>query len=112
MASEAASKKGDSYLEEADKVLKKTSIFGFLSGKSSRYEDAAELFVKAGNSYKLANQWQSAGDAFLQAANNTLLTDMPGDAVNYYVEAANAFKKINPDSAISAFNRAIELYNN
>ena len=37
----------------------RTLIFGF--GKTQKYEDAADAFVKAGNAYKLANLWQSAG---------------------------------------------------
>jgi alpha-soluble NSF attachment protein len=111
MASAAASKKGDEYMAEADKALKKKSIFGAFLSKSAKYEEASEFFVKAGNSYKLANQWQSAGEAFTLAARNTLLTDMPGDAVNYFVEAGNAFKKINPNDAVNSFNEAITLYN-
>lgn len=111
MAAAAASRKGDEYMAEANKVLSKRSIFGGLLSKSTKYEEAAEFFVKAGNSYKLANQWQSAGEAFTLAARNTLLTDMPGDAVNHFVEAGNAFKKINPSEAISSFNEAIKLYN-
>ena len=54
-----ASGKGDVFWQEAEKALNRTTIFGF--GKSQKYEDAAEAFVKAGNAYKLANLWESAG---------------------------------------------------
>lgn len=49
----------------------RTLIFGF--GKTQKYEDAAEAFVKAGNAYKLANLWQSAG------------------SISFYVIYANVF---------------------
>lgn len=61
------------------------SVFGI--GKYQKYEDAAELFTKAGNAFKLANQWQSAGNAFIKAANSFEQTETPNDAVNSYIEA-------------------------
>jgi hypothetical protein len=51
--------KGDAFWQEAEKALNRTTIFGF--GKSQKYEDAAEAFVKSGNAYKLSNLWESAG---------------------------------------------------
>jgi hypothetical protein len=41
-------KKGDEYYEKAEKTLNKWSLF---SG-NTKYEEAAELFERAGNSYK------------------------------------------------------------
>lgn len=84
-AAGAASSKALAYLADADKALKRTTIFGF--GKNQKYEDAAELFTKAGNAFKLANQWQSAGEAFLKSASSIANTESPSDAVNSYTEA-------------------------
>jgi alpha-soluble NSF attachment protein len=42
-------KKGDEYMEKAEKALNKWSLF---SG-NSKYEEAAELFERAANSYKV-----------------------------------------------------------
>lgn len=101
--------KGDFFLAEADKALKRTTLFGF--GKSQKYEDAAAAFTKAGNAFKLANLWESAGEAFLKAADCLEHENETSDATNKLVEAANSYKKINPVKAIKTFNRVIELYN-
>eukprot|EP01036_Dinobryon_divergens_P026855 gene26855-35547_t len=109
----AASAKGDSFRAEGEKALKRTLIFGF--GKTQKFEDAAEAFVKAGNAYKLANLWQSAGDCFLQAADSQ--SQLGAESIGHHdiaaklIEAANCYKKISPVDAVSAFRRAIDLYN-
>jgi alpha-soluble NSF attachment protein len=101
---------GEGYVAEAHKALNRSTIFGF--GKQQKYEDAADLFTKAGNAFKLSNQWQSAGDAFLQSSEAWMQAgDNKTDAVNQIVEAGNCYKKINPVDAVKAFQRAIEHYN-
>jgi alpha-soluble NSF attachment protein len=106
-----ASARGDAAREEGNKALNRTIIFGF--GRSQKYEDAAEHFKTAGNAYKLANLWQSAGDAFLQAADAYLKADASSgnEATSAVVEAAQSYKKINPSDAVSAYRRAIDMYN-
>ncbi len=89
--------------------MTRSTIFGF--GKVKKYEDAAEAFIKAGNSFKLGNQWQSAGDAFKKACECLMFTDSELDAVNNLVEAGNCYKKINPVDAIQTFMQAIGMYN-
>lgn len=101
--------KGDSFLAEGEKALKRTTLFGF--GKSQKYEDAAAAFTKAGNAFKLANLWESAGEAFMKAAECLEHENEGSDATNKLVEAANCYKKINPVKAIKTFNRVIEAYN-
>ena len=56
--------RGDHFLAEADKHLKKFSFFG----AGSKFEDAAECFSKAGNCFKVEQKWQEAGEAYMQAA--------------------------------------------
>lgn len=108
----AASAKGDGYVIEANKTLSKTSILSvFGMGKSQKYEDAADLFTKAGNAYKLANQWQSAGNAFLKASECLRNSDSANDALNSLVEAGNCFKKVSPEDAVRTFLDVIALYN-
>ena len=102
--------KGESFLAEAQKALNRTTIFGF--GKQQKYEDAADFFTKAGNAFKLANEWDRAGKAFLDCAKAWQLAgDNKSDVCNAYVEAGNCFKKSNPVAAVEAFNQAIEMYN-
>ena len=110
MSNDANTTRADGFKAEALRALNRSTIFGF--GKSQKYEDAAEAFIKAGNAYKLANQWQSAGDVFLQAADaygkaGDFSTEIPQSIV----EAANCYKKINPLDAVNTFRKAIDLYN-
>lgn len=49
MNAEASKEKADSLVAQAKKRLNSWSLFN-----SSKYEDAAELFEKAANNYKLA----------------------------------------------------------
>jgi alpha-soluble NSF attachment protein len=105
----SSSSKADLYKAEGNKALNRTTIFGF--GKAQKYEDAADSFKKAGIAYKLANQYQSAGDVYLQSADAYINVDSQSEAINQIVEAAGCYKRINPESAITAYERAIELYN-
>lgn len=97
-------------MSEGRKALNRTTIFGF--GRQQKYEDAADYFTKAGNAYKLAGAMDDAGNAFLECANAyEQAGDNKNDVVNAFVEAGNCFKKTNPVSAVTAFQKAIELYN-
>lgn len=98
-SSSSDSSKGDNFKAEALKSLNRFTIFGF--GKAQKFEDAADLFTKAGNAYKLANLWESAGESFNQAADSFISagqisgnTFNSSDAVNAYAEAGNCFKKV------------------
>ncbi|RYD70705.1 MAG: hypothetical protein EOP84_26235 [Verrucomicrobiaceae bacterium] len=105
--------KGDVFMAEAEKALSKSSlgsIFGF--GKTQKFQDAAESYVKAGNAYKLSNFYESAGAAFLKAAENYAQAEnCQSDVVNQLVEAANNFKKCDAVRAIQVFQQAIDHYN-
>lgn len=105
--------KGDSYMAEGEKALNKQSFsfFGIGGSSTQKYEDAGELFVKAGNAYKLHNLHESAGNAFLRAADAYGRADAGTEAVNHLVEAANNFKKIHPKKAIEVYQQAIEKFN-
>lgn len=101
--------KGDQLMNEGNKALNRTLIFGF--GRQQKYEDAADNFNKAGNAYKLSNRWESAGNAFLKSAEAWLEAgDNKTDATNAIVEAGNCFKKVNPVEAIRSYQRAIGMF--
>jgi hypothetical protein len=51
----SAEAKAADYYAQAQKALKKTSFFSFGSG-SQKFEDASDLFEKAGNQYKVARK--------------------------------------------------------
>lgn len=105
--------KGDALIAEAERTLNRSSVASFFGFSSTqKYEDAGEIFVKAGNAYKLANLYESAGNAFLRAAESYAKAEnCATEVVNHMVEAANNFKKINPVKAIETFQQAIERYN-
>lgn len=106
----AQSAKGDQFRADAVKAMNKSSLFSF--GSTRKYEDAADLFVKAANSYKLANQSLSAGDAYLEAAEAwSKVGDNASDVVSCVAEAAQQYRKIDPAKAVDTYRRAIDMYN-
>lgn len=84
------------------------SLFG---SSSSSSEDAADMFVKAANSFKLAKAWKRAGDAFTRAAQlYEMSSDTSYDGASKYCDAAKAYRNVSPDKALEAYGDAIRLY--
>ena len=75
---------------QAEARLNKFSLFN----KSAKFEDAAELFKKAANQYKVAQFWPEAGKAFSRAAECYLQLDQSHDAASSYIDAAVCVKKV------------------
>ncbi|KAL0209024.1 hypothetical protein P9112_011611 [Eukaryota sp. TZLM1-RC] len=96
----------DQLFEQAEKRLKRFFSFG-----SAKYEDAAELFVRAANSYKLKKQWRKAGDSFKRAADcATHVEGQEFEIGNQLANAANCYKKVDTSLAVSCFNEASETF--
>jgi alpha-soluble NSF attachment protein len=57
--------KGDAFVKEAQGMLAKKSWFG---SKARSAEDAAEIYEKAANAYKIGALNQEAGDSYKKAA--------------------------------------------
>uniref|UniRef100_A0AAY5L555 N-ethylmaleimide-sensitive factor attachment protein, alpha a n=1 Tax=Esox lucius TaxID=8010 RepID=A0AAY5L555_ESOLU len=84
-------------IAEADKKRKCSRGFGILFGGSSRkYEEACDMYVRAGNMFKMAKNWSAAGSAFSQAAQLHLQMDNKLDGAINFLDAGNAFKKVDP----------------
>jgi alpha-soluble NSF attachment protein len=101
--------KGDMLMREAEKKLKG----GFLSnlmGAGSRYEDAADLYIKAGNAFKLAKNWEAGAEAFRKAAGCYMHAQSAHEAATAYINAANCIKKANPRESIDLLQQAVEVY--
>ncbi|KAM3717274.1 Alpha-soluble NSF attachment protein [Dirofilaria immitis] len=84
-------------LEDAEKKAKGGS--GFFSGLfgNAKAEEAADLFVQAGNLFKISKLWREAGDAFVRSAEiHAAATDRKHDAASNFAEAANCYRKVNP----------------
>ncbi|XP_006659269.1 alpha-soluble NSF attachment protein 2 [Oryza brachyantha] len=96
--------RGDDFEKKAEKKLSGWGIFG------SKYEDAADLFDKGANSFKLAKNWSRAAQVYIKIANCHLKGDSKHEAASAYVEAANCYKKFSPQEAAQALNQAVNLF--
>lgn len=99
--------KADDYRKQAEKKLK--SLFGMFSGPG-KYEDAAELFEKAANNYKLAKCWVDCADMYQRLADCHIKMDSKYEAASALVEAAKAAGKQDPTKSQQMLERAVEMY--
>ncbi|KAL1936172.1 hypothetical protein VTP01DRAFT_306 [Rhizomucor pusillus] len=96
-------------LQQADKRLNSWSWFS----SGNKEEDAAALYEKAGNTFKLAQRWSEAAEAFIKAAqlfNNGAETQY--EASKAYENAAKCYKKSSPEEAVKALQDAIKIDTN
>lgn len=84
--------------------------FSFFSSSSAKYEEAHDLYVQAGNAYKIDKMWKESGDCFCKAAEMSLKGDEKDDAANDFWTASKSYKKSNPELAVAALQKTIELY--
>ncbi|EXB25858.1 Alpha-soluble NSF attachment protein [Morus notabilis] len=110
------------------KAEKKLSGWGLFS---SKYEDAADLFDKAGNCFKLAKSYVNgggmdlgsgllpygfevlgdrAGATYIKLANCHLKLESKHEAAQAYVDAAHCYKKTSINEAISCLEKAVHLF--
>jgi len=91
------------------KKAEKNARGSFMGG--AKYEEAAELFTKAGNTFKISKQWDKAGDAFVRAAECYLkLKDVNYEAAQNYINAVLCYKKTNVTVAVQCMRRGIEIF--
>lgn len=103
----------ENLIAEAEKKLSaKSSFFKSLFSSPTTTEDAAELFVRAGNQLKLAKSWLRAGDAFTRAAETYAAggSDTEFEAASKYAEAGKMYKNVEVAKAIVAFEAAVKLH--
>ncbi|KAI3748896.1 hypothetical protein L6452_12310 [Arctium lappa] len=96
--------KGDDFQRQAEKKLKGWALFG------SKHEDAAELYEKAGNFYKLGKSWDKAGAVYVKLAECYLKMDSKHEAANAYADAAHCYKKTNTAECVSHLEKALNLF--
>ncbi|XP_054799902.1 alpha-soluble NSF attachment protein 2 [Prosopis cineraria] len=89
---------------KAEKKLNSWGLFG------SKYEDAADLFDKAANSYKLAKAWDKAGSTYIKLANCYIKVESKHEAAQAYVDAAHCYKKTNINEAVSCLDKAVNAF--
>ncbi|PIN13349.1 Protein required for fusion of vesicles in vesicular transport, alpha-SNAP [Handroanthus impetiginosus] len=96
--------RAEDFEQRAEKKLSGWGIFG------SKYEDAADLFDKAANAYKLAKSWDQAGAVYVKLANCHLKLDSTHEAANAYADAAHCYKKTNTKESISCLEQSVNLF--
>jgi len=103
----SSNEKGQELMESALKRTRSWSLFG---NNNSKFEDAAELYTKAANQFKLAKSWERACDAYSKAAECNIKAQSKHEAATNYINAANCIKKDKPEEAIRLYHIAIELF--
>lgn len=101
--------KAESFLSDAQTTISKKTWFA--SSTERKYEDAAELFDKAANAYKIGGFYQESGDAYIKAADihKDQLHNI-SDACKALSNAGSSYSKVSPIDAITAYRGAITLY--
>ncbi|KAI8053706.1 soluble NSF attachment protein [Syncephalis plumigaleata] len=90
------------------KATKKANYTGWFGG--NKYEEAAELYGRAANQFKLAKLWKEAGDCFYRQADMQTRIQERDEAAPTFVAASKCYKKSNPEDAVAALKMAIEIY--
>jgi alpha-soluble NSF attachment protein len=103
-----AERKGDELVAEADKKQKSAS--SWFGSKTSKMEEATELYDKAAAQYKLSKSWQEAGDAYVKAAELCEKTKNDTEGCNYYINAAKAYKNISAKDSLKYYKIAVDLH--
>lgn len=96
--------RAEEFEKKAEKKLNGWVLFG------SKYEDAADLFDKAANSFKLAKSWDKAGATYVKLANCHLKLESKHEAAQAYVDAAHCYKKTSSKEAISCLEQAVNMF--
>ncbi|CAJ2644157.1 alpha-soluble NSF attachment protein 2 [Trifolium pratense] len=95
--------RAEDFEKKAEKKLSGWGLFG------SKFEDAADLFDKSANSFKLAKSWDKAGSTYLKLANCHLKLESKHEAAQAYVDAAHCYKKTNISEAVTCLDHAVNL---
>ncbi|KAF3670500.1 Alpha-soluble NSF attachment protein [Capsicum chinense] len=96
--------RGEEFLKKAEKKLSGWGLFG------SKYDDAAELFDKAANCFKLSKTWDRAGAVYVKLASCHLKMDSKHEAASAYANAAHCYKKTNTREAVSCLEQAVHMF--
>lgn len=102
------SKRGDEFYQQAEKALTKFRLFN----SSAKWTEAAELFQKAGNSFKSIREWEKAGDAYARASDCLQNVNQVNEAAIIASDAAQMYAK-QPETATKAleqFKLAVRFY--
>ncbi|XP_035829991.1 alpha-soluble NSF attachment protein [Helianthus annuus] len=105
-------KKGEDFEKQAEKKLKGWAFFG------SKHEDAADLYEKAANFYKLGKSCAGTNKHMLSYINKNplfifvfhLQLDSKHEAANAFADAGHCYKKTNPTECITRLEQSLDLF--
>ncbi|RFU26733.1 hypothetical protein B7463_g9599, partial [Scytalidium lignicola] len=99
-------------LQKAEKAASSAgSGFSLFGGRTEKWENAADLYTQAANSFRLAKQNKEAGEAFEKAADiQTQKLNEPDDAANTLQDAFKVYRKEHPQDAARCLDIAINHY--
>jgi len=90
----AENREAKALMEQAKKTTEK--FFSFGKGK---YEQAAEMYTRAGNLFKASKNFEEASEAFLAAADCHRIAGDAFEQTNSTIAAGAVLKKVNPKRA-------------
>uniref|UniRef100_A0A7S1C6F0 Uncharacterized protein n=1 Tax=Bicosoecida sp. CB-2014 TaxID=1486930 RepID=A0A7S1C6F0_9STRA len=100
-------------IELAGRMMKRgVAALGELTtfSKRTKFEDAVAAFALAANCYVSTGKWRLAAEAFGACADAEIKLENLHAAAAFFVDAAQCYKKIDPDDAMNFFNYAIKAY--
>jgi alpha-soluble NSF attachment protein len=102
----------DIYFQKAEKKTKKGSWWEIFSSfsKEQRDEEAAELFEKAGNLYKIAKDWDKAALSFYRGSQ--CYKKEPYRAATFLLTPSKCYVKNDVEKAISSLKEASDIFLN
>jgi len=100
--------KAKGFVAEAENRLK-GGFFENLTKSKDKFVEAAELFAKAANFYKLAKKLDLAASAYAKAGDCYNSYGSKHDAATSYNSAGQAVRKINVDDAVQYMTQALKI---
>eukprot|EP01129_Flabellula_baltica_P003210 TRINITY_DN13023_c0_g1_i1.p1 TRINITY_DN13023_c0_g1~~TRINITY_DN13023_c0_g1_i1.p1 ORF type:complete len:302 (-),score=74.21 TRINITY_DN13023_c0_g1_i1:75-980(-) len=85
-------------------------VMPLFGSRSAKYEQAADIFAKAANTYKRAKHYNEATGAFKKAAECHLRLNQKYDAASLYIKASSMAAKESVPKSAELIHRAIELF--
>lgn len=101
--------KAQEYIKQAEKKLK-PSLSNLFKPKEEQLEDAAELYIKAANSYKIIRDYDEAVKAYVLASECSLNSHNQYDAATALVDAAKTIHNEKLELSINYYGQAIEIF--
>jgi alpha-soluble NSF attachment protein len=87
------SAEAEKLMKQAEGRLNTNAIIEWFS-TSNKFEEAADLFGRAANLFKMDKEFERAGNCFMRIAEISLKNDAKHDAASAYINAANSFRQV------------------